>query len=54
MLKRSGDDEEILFFQAGQKVRVIDVDEDGDPDVVTCEERDNLGVFWYENPTIER
>jgi hypothetical protein len=19
--------------------------------VLTCEERDNLGVFWYENPT---
>jgi hypothetical protein len=26
----SGEDEEILFFQAGQQVRVIDVDEDGD------------------------
>lgn len=26
----SGEDEEILFFQAGQRVRVIDVDDDGD------------------------
>ena len=24
---------------------------DGDLDVVTCEERTNLGVVWYENPT---
>ena len=22
----------------------------GDLDVITCEERDNLGVVWYENP----
>jgi hypothetical protein len=28
----------------------IDLDGDGDLDVVGCEERDNLGVFWYENP----
>lgn len=32
-------------------VRLIDLDRDGDLDAVTCEERDNLGVFWYENPT---
>ena len=31
-------------------VELIDVDADGDLDVVTCEERDNLGVIWYENP----
>ena len=28
----------------------LDVDADGDEDFITCEERDNLGVFWYENP----
>ncbi len=27
-----------------------DVDGDGDLDVYCCEERDQLGVFWYENP----
>lgn len=29
----------------------LDLDNDGDLDVITCEERDNLGVIWYENPT---
>jgi len=28
----------------------IDLDGDGDLDILTCEERHNLGVFWYENP----
>ena len=28
----------------------VDMDGDGDLDVLTCEERDNLGVIWYENP----
>ena len=32
-------------------IQLLDVDGDGDLDVVCCEERDNLGVFWYENPT---
>ncbi|WP_146520275.1 hypothetical protein [Stieleria varia] len=32
------------------RIELLDVDEDGDLDVITCEERDNLGVFWYENP----
>ncbi|HID23365.1 MAG TPA: VCBS repeat-containing protein [Planctomycetaceae bacterium] len=32
-------------------IRLIDLDEDSDLDVLTCEERDNLGVIWYENPT---
>ena len=32
------------------RIELVDLDGDGDPDVVSCEERDNLGVFWYENP----
>jgi len=32
-------------------VQLYDLDEDGDLDVLTCEERANLGVVWYENPT---
>jgi hypothetical protein len=32
-------------------IQLIDLDGDGDLDVLTCEERDNLGVIWYENPT---
>ncbi len=31
-------------------VEMIDLDGDGDLDALTCEERDNLGVIWYENP----
>jgi len=31
-------------------VRLLDLDDDGDLDVLTCEETRNLGVFWYENP----
>lgn len=27
-----------------------DLDGDGDLDALTCEERENLGVIWYENP----
>ena len=33
------------------RIELIDLDNDGDLDVVTCEERENLGVIWYENPT---
>ncbi len=29
----------------------LDLDDDGDADVITCEESDGLGVIWYENPT---
>lgn len=32
-------------------LRLFDLDQDGDLDVITCEERHNLGVIWYENPT---
>ncbi len=38
---------------AGQKfdlVQLVDLDSDGDLDVMTTEERENLGVIWYENP----
>jgi hypothetical protein len=31
-------------------VELVDLDGDGDLDVLTCEERRNLGVIWYENP----
>jgi hypothetical protein len=33
-------------------VQTLDLDGDGDLDVLTCEERDQLGVIWYENPQI--
>jgi hypothetical protein len=32
------------------RIEILDLDGDGDLDVLTCEERDNLGVVWYENP----
>ena len=35
------------------RMELIDLDSDGDLDVLTCEERHNdrgLGVIWYENP----
>ncbi|MFP4501055.1 MAG: FG-GAP repeat domain-containing protein [Candidatus Hydrogenedentota bacterium] len=31
-------------------VKLLDLDGDGDLDVLTCEENEQLGVFWYENP----
>ncbi|MFP6584175.1 MAG: VCBS repeat-containing protein [Candidatus Hydrogenedentota bacterium] len=33
------------------RIELIDLDGDGDLDVLTCEEKENLGVIWYENPT---
>ena len=44
---------EISGQKAGIKfdlIQILDLDADGDLDVLTCEERDNLGVIWYENP----
>ncbi|MEM7145109.1 MAG: VCBS repeat-containing protein [Verrucomicrobiota bacterium] len=32
------------------RVELLDLDADGDLDVLTCEESANLGVIWYENP----
>lgn len=40
--------------EAGSKfdlLEPLDLDGDGDLDLITCEEVANLGVFWYENPT---
>ena len=31
----------------------IDLDGDGDLDLLTCEEVKNLGVIWYENPHLD-
>jgi hypothetical protein len=31
-------------------IELVDLDGDGDLDVLTCEETHNLGVIWYENP----
>ena len=35
------------------RIELLDMDDDGDLDVLTCEERTGLGVFWYENPLNE-
>ena len=45
-LEISGNNRGIKF----DRIEMIDIDQDGDLDVLTCEERDNLGVVWYENP----
>ena len=42
----SGIDEGVKY----DLVELLDLDGDGDLDILTCEERDNLGVIWYENP----
>ena len=33
------------------RVEMLDLDGDGDFDLISCEEVHDLGVFWYENPT---
>ncbi|WP_461507913.1 FG-GAP repeat domain-containing protein [Rhodopirellula baltica] len=35
------------------RIELIDLDGDGDLDLLTCEERQLLGVVWYENPEID-
>ena len=32
------------------RLELLDLDGDGDLDLLTCEERENLGVLWYERP----
>ncbi|MFH5804480.1 FG-GAP repeat domain-containing protein [Alienimonas sp. DA493] len=32
------------------RLELLDLDADGDLDLLTCEERENLGVLWYERP----
>lgn len=32
------------------RIEMLDLDGDGDVDLLTCEEREGLGVIWYENP----
>lgn len=39
------------------RMELLDLDQDGDLDVLACEEQENgkgLGVFWYENPYTPR
>ena len=36
------------------RLELYDVDGDSDLDVMTCEEREELGVVWYENPFRDR
>lgn len=55
VLKKSGERWEAIDIGGAEGVKydlieLQDVDGDGDLDVVTCEESDNLGVVWYENP----
>lgn len=34
------------------RIELLDMDGDNDLDVLTCEEKENLGVIWYENPAV--
>lgn len=36
------------------RMEILDLNGDGAPDIMTCEERQNLGVIWYENPNRSR
>lgn len=55
-MQRTGDDwkfHDISGDQTGTKfdrIELLDLDSDGDLDVITCEERTQLGVVWFENP----
>ena len=37
-----------IVLAGADGIELIDLDGDGDMDVLTCEERDNLGVIWYD------
>lgn len=55
-LKRAASGEWIAHDVAGPEgvkydlIELIDIDGDGDLDILTTEEVDRLGVIWYENP----
>jgi hypothetical protein len=59
-LHRGGPSAWSAFAVSGQegtkfdRIDLFDIDEDGDLDVLTCEERENFGVFWYENPRAQQ
>lgn len=36
------------------RIEMLDLDGDGDLDLLTCEEHEGMGVFWYENPHVNR
>ncbi len=36
------------------RIEALDLDGDGDLDLITCEEKADLGVIWFENPGRER
>ena len=40
-----------MYFERLASPILTDLDQDGDLDVITCEEVENLGVVWYENPS---
>ena len=53
VLADSGAEMHLISGIVGTKYDLVvlhDFDDDGDLDVLTCEEREGLGVLWYENP----